>query len=169
MCVFSSILIHPFVNLLADATASFFWQIFELLLSFCSVNGLRCTVCHALLESPSLKPQEKSSDQKYKQILSLSPDADTEPFNAVLHWAGQSVETHDAAPLLALDFLNQVFEELLDLGLTASITPRLRLILSFLQDTLTTPLSQEGADVKSRCHKLVKTLRLALSILSLSA
>ena len=80
------------------------FQIFELLLSFCSVNSIRCLVCHSLLKSSALQ-----DPVRYKILLSEPQAHLSEPFFAVVHWAAQSVETHDSAPLLALEFLKEIY------------------------------------------------------------
>uniref|UniRef100_X2B041 CIP2A N-terminal domain-containing protein n=1 Tax=Capitella teleta TaxID=283909 RepID=X2B041_CAPTE len=129
-------------------------KIFELLLSFCSVNGLRCSVCNSFADS--------SSPESDQEMMSVGPGDETSPFTAVLHWASQSVETHDSAPLLALDFLSQMIEELCDGGLQPSIESRLLPLMSVITETL------EGAksttDLSAGYAKVVKALRLALAI-----
>ena len=80
-----------------------YFQIFELLLSFCAVNGLRCVICRSLVETTSLQ-----HPAQYKVVLSHAQL--TEPFLAVVHWAGQAVDTHDVAPLLAIDFLKELYQ-----------------------------------------------------------
>ncbi|XP_066264891.1 protein CIP2A homolog [Branchiostoma lanceolatum] len=130
-------------------------QIFELLLSFCSVNGLRCTVCRALLNTPSLQDPDRYQPQIHQRQI-------TEPFFALVHWAGQSVETHDQAPLFALDLLKEVFEEVIDSGLSAQLSPRTDVVVPMAVEQLTPPCDTDGSVLKLKCLKTVKALDVLL-------
>ncbi|XP_078000449.1 protein CIP2A homolog [Glandiceps talaboti] len=126
-------------------------KIFELLLAFCSSNGIRCTVCQTLMSSPTLQSTESLHQQ------SIQPGI-TEPFYAVLHWASQSYNTHSAAPLVALDFLKEIYEEMLDSGLTTQLSPRTDLSLPILTEQLVTPTGCDDRAIKHHCLKLVKSI-----------
>ncbi|CAH1250882.1 KIAA1524 [Branchiostoma lanceolatum] len=130
-------------------------KIFELLLSFCSVNGLRCTVCRALLNTPSLQDPDRYQPQIHQRQI-------TEPFFALVHWAGQSVETHDQAPLFALDLLKEVFEEVIDSGLSAQLSPRTDVVVPMAVEQLTPPCDTDGSVLKLKCLKTVKALDVLL-------
>eukprot|EP00058_Branchiostoma_floridae_P022655 XP_002608145.1 hypothetical protein BRAFLDRAFT_126254 [Branchiostoma floridae] len=135
-------------------------KIFELLLSFCSVNGLRCTVCRALLNTPSLQDPDRYQPQIHQRQI-------TEPFFALVHWAGQSVETHDQAPLFALDLLKEIFEEVIDSGLSAQLSPRTDVVVPMAVEQLTPPCDTDGSVLKLKCLKTVKALDVLLDILSI--
>ncbi|XP_078582978.1 protein CIP2A homolog [Branchiostoma floridae x Branchiostoma japonicum] len=130
-------------------------KIFELLLSFCSVNGLRCTVCRALLNTPSLQDPDRYQPQIHQRQI-------TEPFFALVHWAGQSVETHDQAPLFALDLLKEIFEEVIDSGLSAQLSPRTDVVVPMAVEQLTPPCDTDGSVLKLKCLKTVKALDVLL-------
>lgn len=68
---------------------------FELLLTFCSVTGLRSLVCRALFTPASSKPKDPNVNSAY---------------DVVLYWASQSVETHSTVSLKALDFIKEIYE-----------------------------------------------------------
>ena len=80
-----------------------YFQIFDLLLSFCSVNGVRSVVCKLLVQSPII-----NDSVKYKQLVGNARVS--EPYFAIVRWAAQSVQSHGDAPLLALDFLKEILE-----------------------------------------------------------
>lgn len=71
------------------------WKVFELLLTFCSVTGLRSLVCRALFTPASSKPKDPNVNSAY---------------DVVLYWASQSVETHSTVSLKALDFIKEIYE-----------------------------------------------------------
>ena len=79
------------------------FQIIELLLSFCSVNGVRSVLCKILAQ-----PSANKDPVKYQQLLTHTRIA--EPFFSVIHWGSQLVQSHSTTPLLALDFIKEIFE-----------------------------------------------------------
>lgn len=70
-------------------------KVFELLLTFCSVTGLRSLVCRALFTPASSKPKDPNVNSAY---------------DVVLYWASQSVDTHSTVSLKALDFIKEIYE-----------------------------------------------------------
>ncbi|KAI8519161.1 hypothetical protein Bbelb_024180 [Branchiostoma belcheri] len=132
-------------------------KIFELLLSFCSVNGLRCTVCRALLNTPALQDPDRYQPQVHQRQI-------TEPFFALVHWAGQSVETHDQAPLFALDLLKEIFEEVIDSGLSAQLSPRTDVVVPMAVEQLTPPCDTDGSILKLKCLKTSMKLQVAEAV-----
>lgn len=73
----------------------FFLQVFELLLTFCSVTGLRNLVCKALFSTVSSRPKDPKINSAY---------------DVVLYWASQSVDIHSTVSLKALDFIKEIYE-----------------------------------------------------------
>lgn len=73
----------------------FFLQVFELLLTFCSVTGLRNLVCKALFSIVSSRPKDPKRNSA---------------FDVVLYWASQSVDIHSTVSLKALDFIKEIYE-----------------------------------------------------------
>ncbi|XP_064627345.1 protein CIP2A homolog L-like [Lineus longissimus] len=136
-------------------------KLFELLLSFCSTNSLRCVVCRSLFDSPAL--QDSIMYQQMMEENNLS-----EPFFAVVHWARQSVETHNKAPLLALDLLRELYEVAIDSGETTKLMPQSELVLPTVTEILMSPLSLTGPAMKQECQRIVKAVQL-LKVLCLDA
>ena len=75
--------------------AFFLLQVFELLLTFCSVTGLRNLVCKALFSTVSSRPKDPKINSAY---------------DVVLYWASQSVDIHSTVSLKALDFIKEIYE-----------------------------------------------------------
>ncbi|XP_002738232.1 protein CIP2A-like, partial [Saccoglossus kowalevskii] len=134
---------------------------FELLLAFCKSSGIRCTVCHTLMSSPLVQNCE-SVPQHPMQLPGI-----TQPFYAVLHWTRQTHATHDKAPLLALDFLKEIYEEMLDSGLTSQLSPRIDLVLPTLSEKLHPPTESDDKTIKHQCVKSVKIIDIIQDILLL--
>lgn len=62
-------------------------------------------MCRSLFNSPTLQ-----DTGRYKELLNTPKAHVAEPLFAVVHCAAQSVETHGKAPLLALEFLREVYQ-----------------------------------------------------------
>nr|XP_006822798.1 PREDICTED: protein CIP2A homolog [Saccoglossus kowalevskii] len=124
---------------------------FELLLAFCKVSSFRCTVCQTLMSSASL--------QNGDSVKQLQQAGTTEPFFAILHWASQSYTTHELVPLLALDFLKEMYEEMSHSGLTSQLSPRIDLLLPTLSEQLQPPTETDDRAIKHQCIKTVRILQ----------
>ena len=70
-------------------------KVFELLLTFCTVAGLRSLVCKALLTPANSKPKDPNVNSSY---------------DIVLYWVNQSVDTHSTVSIKALDFIKEIYE-----------------------------------------------------------
>ncbi|KAI0224826.1 Protein CIP2A [Lamellibrachia satsuma] len=150
--------LRQILPLLCSHDAESVSKICELLLAFCAVDKLRGAICETFFESAT--PE---------QSVTCSVEMKT-PFHAALHWASQTTdELAIISPtLLALDFLHQMFEEALDVGLRSTAVQCTSLILPVLVKTLTAfPNNQHGPPTTSKCQKAVKTLQLLTDILSL--
>ena len=90
---------HFFVS---NDLCMFLLQIFELLLAFSSINELRPTICRNLMMTPYLEALDSSVEPARL--------ASTEPYFAAINWAMQDVETYEKAPIMALEFLTDVYE-----------------------------------------------------------
>ena len=77
---------NPFLSVL---------KVFELLLTFCTVAGLRSLVCKALLTPANSKPKDPNVNSSY---------------DIVLYWVNQSVDTHSTVSIKALDFIKEIYE-----------------------------------------------------------
>ncbi|XP_070535045.1 protein CIP2A homolog [Ptychodera flava] len=128
-------------------------KIFELLLAFCSSSSIRCTVCQTLMSSPVLQ----NSDVVPQQTMQANT---TEPYYAILHYIRQSYNTCDNVPLLALEFLKEVYEEMFDSGMTSQLSPRTDLLLPVLSEQMYPPTESDDRALKHYCHKIVKTVDL---------
>ncbi|XP_020608819.1 protein CIP2A homolog [Orbicella faveolata] len=124
-------------------------KVFELLLTFCSVTGLRSLVCRALFTPASSKPKDPNVNSAY---------------DVVLYWASQSVETHSTVSLKALDFIKEIYEELVDGGLLNQLSPRTCDLVPVLTQLLIPPTEIDGAVLKQKCAQINKALEV-LSVL----
>lgn len=87
-----------------DTDVSYF-QIFELLLCFCSIEGVRSRISRSVLSTLDFNGRQQFSDMLIGPVNQVK-----EPLLATVHWAQQSPDTHDEAPLYALDFLTELYE-----------------------------------------------------------
>ncbi|XP_027056078.1 protein CIP2A homolog isoform X2 [Pocillopora damicornis] len=118
-------------------------KVFELLLTFCSVTGLRCLVCRALFSPASSKPKDPNVNSAY---------------DAVLYWASQSVDTHSTVSLKALDFIKEIYEELVDGGLLDQLSPPTSDLVSVLTQLLVPPTEIDGSLLKQTCAQINKAM-----------
>ncbi|XP_022780826.1 protein CIP2A homolog [Stylophora pistillata] len=118
-------------------------KVFELLLTFCSVTGLRCLVCRALFSPASSKPKDPNVNSAY---------------DAVLYWTSQSVDTHSTVSLQALDFIKEIYEELVDGGLLDQLSPCTVDLVSVLTHLLVPPTEIDGSILKQTCAQINKAL-----------
>lgn len=127
-------------------------KIFELMLSFCGVTGLRPTICRSIMGSP--KPQ------------GVQGAGQSEPFFAVVEWASRPVQSNNTVSLLALDVLGEVYEEMLDSGLVTQLSPRTDVTIP-MATRLIVPLQElEGPFVKHKLTKITKVMRLLMTLCS---
>ncbi|KAJ7379243.1 hypothetical protein OS493_017752 [Desmophyllum pertusum] len=127
-------------------------KVFELLLTFCSVTGLRSLVCRALFSPASSKPKDPNVNSAY---------------NVVLYWASQSVDTHSTVSLKALDFIKEIYEELVDGGLLDQLSPRTSDLVPVLTQLLIPPTEIDGAILKQKCAQVNKALEVLSDILGI--
>jgi len=124
-------------------------KVFELLLTFCSVTGLRSLVCRALFPPASSKAKDPNVNSAY---------------DVVLYWASQSVDCHSIVSLKALDFIKEIYEELVDGGLLNQLSPRTCDLVPVLTQLLIPPTEIDGAVLKQKCAQINKALEV-LSVL----
>ncbi|KAK2179201.1 hypothetical protein NP493_506g00003 [Ridgeia piscesae] len=142
--------LRQILPLLCSHDAESVSKICELLLAFCSVDKLRNAICDTFFElATPQQPAPPGVEMK-------------EPFHAVLCWACQSVDdlTMSSPTLHALDFLRQMFEAALDVGLRATAIQCTDIVLPTLVNTLIAfPTSHQGAPSLKNCQKTAKTLQ----------
>ncbi|CAH1799027.1 unnamed protein product [Owenia fusiformis] len=145
------------LSLLGSGEGEIVYKLFELLLSCCKVSGLRCIICKTIMNISSLKTEPVGREMLRQGQIS-------EPFFAVVHWIGQSVESHDRAPLLALDFLKEIYEEIIGFGLISKLPPRTDIVLPKITETLMSPMGDVKTDsvMQKKCQKITKSLELLL-------
>ena len=73
----------------------FIHKVFELLLTFCALSGLRSLLCKALLTTANCQPKESHVNSTY---------------DIVLYWINQSVDNHLPVSIKALDFIKEIYE-----------------------------------------------------------
>lgn len=124
-------------------------KVFELLLTFCTVAGLRSLVCKALLTPANSKPKDPNVNSSY---------------DIVLYWVNQSVDTHSTVSIKALDFIKEIYEELVDGGLLSQLSPRTSDLISVLTTLLIPPMEIDGTILRQKCTQINKALEV-LSVL----
>ncbi|XP_060068364.1 protein CIP2A homolog [Ylistrum balloti] len=143
------------LNLIAASTSESVIKVFELLLLFCRVEGLRSTICKCVLATSPLH------DNEYVvQTLRQPVEEVKEPLIATVHWAGQSTDSHHKAPLYALDFLSEFYEELIYSNTRVHYSIHADLVLPTVLHGLQDPPDQEQAESRRKCFKMVKVIQL---------
>ncbi|MBN3321716.1 CIP2A protein, partial [Atractosteus spatula] len=133
-----------------DSTA----KVLELLVSLCSVSSLRRLLCQTVFRPSGA--QSKCSLRKDSH--SRAP----EPAVALVHWASLPLEGPESCSLQALQLLSELFEEVIDSGLSSTVQPFVDLLLPVLLSLLQTPeqlLSEQLA--KRNC---ARTARVSISL-----
>ncbi|XP_063970965.1 protein CIP2A homolog L-like [Lytechinus pictus] len=139
--------LHKVLGLLPTQDEESVCKLFELMLTFCSVSGLRPTICRSIMSSTN-----QGMDQ-------------SEAFFAVVKWASRPVQSNNTVSLLALDLLREVYEEMLDSGLVTQLSPRTDVTIP-MATGLILPLDElEGPFTK---HKLTKISRVMCLLMTLS-
>ncbi|XP_056014640.1 protein CIP2A homolog isoform X2 [Ostrea edulis] len=150
------------LKLIPVSTAETVVMVFELLLCFCSIEGVRCLISRSVLSTLDFNVRPQFSDMLIGPVNQVS-----EPLLATVHWAQQSSDTHDEAPLYALDFLAEVYEELIYSNTRLKYSTHADLVLPVLLSSLNSEIDVDSdlCNPRKHCKKKVKTLQL-LSVLS---
>ncbi|XP_033739672.1 protein CIP2A homolog isoform X2 [Pecten maximus] len=143
------------LNLIAASTSESVIKVFELLLLFCRVEGLRSTICKCVLATSPLHDNEYVAQTLRQPIEEVK-----EPLIAAVHWAGQSTDSHNKAPLYALDFLTEFYEELIYSNTRVHYGIHADLVLPTVLHGLQDPPDQEQAESRRKCCKMVKVIQL---------
>ncbi|XP_033121980.1 uncharacterized protein LOC117120994 [Anneissia japonica] len=85
-------------------------------------------------------------------------NAADEPFFMLVHWACQSVTSHDQVSLKALDVLREMKEEIIDTGSTVQLSLRLDVTLPMATELLTSHMTTDNPLMKQHCLKLLKVV-----------
>ncbi|XP_061176571.1 protein CIP2A homolog isoform X2 [Saccostrea echinata] len=154
--------IDGILKLIPASTPETVVMVFELLLCFCSVEGLRCLICRSVLSTLDFGVRPQFSDMLIGPVHQVK-----EPLLAIVHWANQSPDTHDEAPMYALDFLTEIYEELIYSNTRLKYSVHADLVLPVLLSALNSEvdIDSEMCMPKKQCRKKVKSLQL-LSVLS---
>ncbi|XP_072165472.1 protein CIP2A-like [Diadema setosum] len=124
-------------------------KIFELMLSFCTITGLRPTVCRSIMA---------------RDVSGGSDSDDPQSFFAIAEWASRPVQSNNTVSLLALDLMREVYEEMLDSGLVAQLSPQTDVAVP-MATRLIVPLQDlEGAFIKHKLTKITKVMSLLLTL-----
>lgn len=143
------------LNLIAASTSESVIKVFELLLLFCRVEGLRSTICKCVLATSPLHDNEYVVQTLRQPIGEVK-----EPLIAAVHWAGQSTDSHNRAPLYALDFLTEFYEELIYSNTRVHYSIHADLVLPTILHGLQDPPDQEQVESRRKCCKMVKVIQL---------
>ncbi|XP_078321392.1 protein CIP2A-like isoform X2 [Crassostrea virginica] len=150
------------LKLIPASTAETVVMVFELLLCFCSIEGVRSRISRGVLSTLDFGSRPQFADMLIGPVHQVK-----EPLLATVHWAQQSPDTHDLAPLYALDFLSEIYEELIYSNTRLKYSVHADLILPVLLSALNTDIDIDS-DLclpRKHCRKKVKSLQL-LSVLS---
>ncbi|XP_021355364.1 protein CIP2A homolog isoform X2 [Mizuhopecten yessoensis] len=143
------------LNLIAASTPESVIKVFELLLLFCRVEGLRSTICKCVLATSPLHDNEYVTQSLRQPVSEVK-----EPLIAAVHWAGQSTDSHNKAPLYALDFLTEFYEELIYSNTRVHYSIHADLVLPTVLHGLQDPPDREHAESRRKCCKMVKVIQL---------
>ncbi|XP_015747548.1 PREDICTED: protein CIP2A homolog [Acropora digitifera] len=154
-----SLLIHEHLSFYLEQTLALLHlhhseevaKVFELLLTFCAVSGLRSLLCKALLTTANCQPKESHVNSTY---------------DIVLYWINQSVDNHLPVSIKALDFIKEIYEELVDGGLMNQLAPPASDLISVLTQLLIPPAEVDGTILGQKCAQINKALEV-LSVLCL--
>ncbi|XP_030846485.1 protein CIP2A homolog [Strongylocentrotus purpuratus] len=142
---------HRVLGLLPTQDEESVCKLFELMLTFCGVSGLRPTICRSIMTSPQVQRGQETHQ--------------SEAFFAVVEWASRPVQSNNTVSILALDLLREVYEEMLDSGLVTQFSPRTDVTIP-MATRLVLPLQElEGPFIR---HKLNKISRLMCLLMTLS-
>ncbi|XP_031439312.1 LOW QUALITY PROTEIN: protein CIP2A [Clupea harengus] len=130
-------------------------KVLELLVSLCSVPGLRKLLCETMFRS--FKPRRQPAGKKGGQARV------SEPCVALLQWATGPLHDPERCSLQALNLLTELFEEVIDAGTTASVQSHLELLLPALVGLLQVPDStEEEQQLKRHCVRVGRVVELLL-------
>ncbi|KAK7107208.1 protein CIP2A homolog L-like [Littorina saxatilis] len=152
-------LIEDTLMLISSSSVHSVAKIFELLISFCALGSLRSCMCQILF-SGSVPPASELGE-----ALSKPPRPDCPPLVATVCWAALPSATACKASLAAMEFLKEMYEEVLcreDQDMQSGMS----LVLPVLVGTLRDPLDPDSPNIKNSCGRLSGTLRLLLVLCS---
>ncbi|KAL2085862.1 hypothetical protein ACEWY4_019182 [Coilia grayii] len=122
-------------------------KVLELLVSLCSVTGLRKLLCETVFRS--FKPRRQPAGKRGGQ------GKVSEPCLALLQWATGPLHDTERCCLQALHLLTELFEEVIGAGITSTVHSYLELLLPALVGILQVPDStEEEQQLKRHCVRL---------------
>ncbi|XP_018590175.2 protein CIP2A [Scleropages formosus] len=130
-------------------------KVLELLLSLCSVPGLRTLLCQAVFRPAGARLRLGSKKEPQ--------GCGGEPGVALVHWVSMPLDGPDKCYLQALLLLEELFEETIDSALYSSAQPFLDLLLPVLLTMLEAPDSTCSERLlKKHCSRVARALDLLL-------
>ncbi|KAL3881436.1 hypothetical protein ACJMK2_027878 [Sinanodonta woodiana] len=149
--------IEKVLMLLSTCTAESVTKIFELLITFCSVPGIRPVVCRSVMVAFPI--QDAAIFPKLSQTP-LSKISD--PLLATVHWAGQPTDISSMAPIMAFDFLTEIYEELVFSNTRVQYGKHAALLIPAVVSTLNVSFDGESATLRKKCAKIVEAIKLLI-------
>ncbi|KAJ1118531.1 hypothetical protein NDU88_006722 [Pleurodeles waltl] len=124
-------------------------KVLELLLAFCAVPPLRRQLRQALLDQPGVTGARLGAKGKAH-----------EPTVALLHWAGQSLDAD--CPLLALELLRAVLEDMVEARSGATAERFVQLLLPVVVEHLQPQEEEEGLQRRRQCERTLRAIEVLL-------
>ncbi|XP_069492752.1 protein CIP2A [Ambystoma mexicanum] len=122
-------------------------KVLELLLAFSEVPPLRRLLRQALLEQPGVSGARIGARGKAPEV-------------ALLHWAGQPLDTN--CPVFALELLQAVLEDAVESGSGASAERFVQLLLPVIVEHLQPPEDEEGPQRRRQCERALGAIGVLL-------
>ncbi|XP_076146180.1 protein CIP2A isoform X2 [Alosa pseudoharengus] len=130
-------------------------KVLELLVSLCSVTGLRKLLCETVFRS--FRPRRQPAGRKGGQSRV------SEPCVALLQWATGPLHDPERCCLQALHLLTELFEEVIDAGSSSTVHSYLELLLPALVGILQAPDSmEEEQQLRRHCVRVGSVVELLL-------
>ncbi|XP_062377651.1 protein CIP2A isoform X2 [Sardina pilchardus] len=130
-------------------------KVLELLVSLCSVPGLRKLLCETVFRS--FRPRRQPAGRKGGQSRA------TEPCVALLQWATGPLHDPQRCCLQALHLLTELLQEVVDAGLPSTVHSYLELLLPALVGLLHAPdATEEDQQLSRHCVRVGHVVELLL-------
>lgn len=126
-------------------------KIFELLLAFCGVSDLRYALLGVFLSMNKQGSGPCSTEES-------DESDDGQDFGCFLYWVNHAVDNNVTVSVRALEFLREIYEEIINNGLSTTWLSRVKILVPNLVKNLEPPGNVEGHSTKRKFQKIVCVL-----------